>query len=122
VLLTDINTRLSWNISIGNGNEFANESGKIKLNIPDDLLIQDSGDPLRSLIDFVYPDFLKNMKKPKFFQEHVYFPQLWIQSNMLMIISYRWSPKVSKNVLALTRFINQMQIARYTVNISQLNS
>jgi ATP-dependent DNA helicase PIF1 len=52
----------------------ANESGKISLNIPDDLLIQDSGDPLRSLIDFVYPDFLKNMKKPKFFQEHGILP------------------------------------------------
>jgi hypothetical protein len=46
-----------WILSIGNGDGSANESGEISLNIPDDLLIQDLDDPLRSLIDFVYPDF-----------------------------------------------------------------
>ena len=32
-------------------------------------LIKDSSDPLRSLVDFVYPDFLQNMKISDFFQE-----------------------------------------------------
>jgi hypothetical protein len=56
-----------WILSISNGDGSANESGEISLNIPDDLLIQDLDDRLCSLIDFVYPDFFKNMKKPDFF-------------------------------------------------------
>jgi len=32
-------------------------------------LIKDSSDPLRSLVDFEYPDFLQNMKISDFFQE-----------------------------------------------------
>ena len=32
-------------------------------------LIKDSSDPLRSLVDFVYLDFLQNMKISDFFQE-----------------------------------------------------
>jgi hypothetical protein len=85
------------------------------LNIPDDLLIQDLADPLLSLIDFVYSSFLENMKKPFFFKSVVYFLQLLKQSSMLMIIFYRWSPEVRKNILALIWFVNQMQIVRYTV-------
>lgn len=116
----EIKTFAEWILSIGNGNGSANESGEIILNIPDDLLIKDSTDPLRSLIDFVYPDFLENMKK--FFKSVVYLPQIWMQSSMLMIIFYCWSPEVSKNIIAVIRFVNRMQIVRYTVNGSQPNS
>jgi hypothetical protein len=55
----------------GNGNGSANDSGEISLNIPDDMLIQHSADPLCCLIDFVYPDFMENMKKSDFF------PRVW---------------------------------------------
>jgi hypothetical protein len=60
-----------WILSIGNGDGSANKSGEINLNISNDLLIQDSADLLDSLIDFVYPDFLENMKKSNFF------PRVW---------------------------------------------
>jgi hypothetical protein len=39
-----------WILSIGNGDGSANESGEISLNIPDDLLIQDSADPLCPIV------------------------------------------------------------------------
>jgi len=56
-------------LSIGDGIGSANESGKINVLIPDELLIKDSSDPLCSLVDFLYPYFLQNMKILDFFQE-----------------------------------------------------
>jgi hypothetical protein len=58
-----------WILSIGDGIGSANESGEINVPIPDELLIKDSSDPLRSQVDFVYPDFLENMKISNFFEE-----------------------------------------------------
>lgn len=54
-------------LSIGDGIRSANESGEINVLIPDELLIKDSSDSLRSRVDFVYPDSLKNMKISVFF-------------------------------------------------------
>ena len=58
---------VDWILSIVDGIRSANERWEINVPIPDVLLIKDSSDPLRSLIDFVYPDFLQNMKISDFF-------------------------------------------------------
>jgi ATP-dependent DNA helicase PIF1 len=65
----EIRKFVDWMLSIGNGIGSANESAEINVLIPDELLIKDSSDPLRSLVDFLYPDFLQNMKISDFFQE-----------------------------------------------------
>jgi len=65
----EIRKFVDWMLSIGDGIRSANESGEINVPIPDELLIKDSSDPLRSLVDFVYLDFLQNMKISDFFQE-----------------------------------------------------
>jgi len=57
-----------WILSIGDGIGSVNESGEINVHIPYELLIKDSSDPLHSLVDFVYPFFLQNMKISDFFQ------------------------------------------------------
>ncbi|KEH26106.1 PIF1-like helicase [Medicago truncatula] len=59
ILASSINSSKLWRHY---GIRSANESGEINLLIPDEFLIKDSSDPLRSRVDFVYPDFLKNMK------------------------------------------------------------
>jgi len=41
----------------------------MKVEIPEDLLISDTTNPLISLIDFVYPDLNDNLGDPLFFQE-----------------------------------------------------
>jgi len=41
----------------------------MKVEIPEDLLISDTTNPLMSLIDFVYPDLNDNLGDPLFFQE-----------------------------------------------------
>jgi ATP-dependent DNA helicase PIF1 len=65
----DIKNFADWILSIGDGDGNANEGGEIPIKIPDDILIHDNVDPLRALIDFVYPDILQNMTNANFFQD-----------------------------------------------------
>ena len=55
-------------MSIGDGIGSANESGEISIPILDELLIKDSSDSLRSLVDFVSKIFAKH-ENLRFFQE-----------------------------------------------------
>ncbi|KEH24925.1 PIF1-like helicase [Medicago truncatula] len=58
-----------WILSIGEGNDASNENGEMNVEIPEDLLISNTINPLMSLIDFVYPDLNDNLGDPLFFQE-----------------------------------------------------
>ncbi|XP_021974543.1 uncharacterized protein LOC110869610 [Helianthus annuus] len=54
---------------IPNGNVGSENDGEALIEIPDDLAITDSDDPIQSLIDFVYPSILENYKNSGFFSE-----------------------------------------------------
>lgn len=56
-----------WIPSIGEDNDASNENGEMNVEIPEDLLISDTTNPLMSLIDFVYPDLNDNIGDPLFF-------------------------------------------------------
>ncbi|KAI3741126.1 hypothetical protein L1987_58793 [Smallanthus sonchifolius] len=58
-----------WLLDLGEGSIGGSNDGEAIIDIPDDLLITNSLDPVASLIDFVYPSFLENLRNPKFFQE-----------------------------------------------------
>ncbi|KEH31386.1 PIF1-like helicase [Medicago truncatula] len=58
-----------WILSIGDGNDALGDNGEMKVEIPEDLLISDTTNPLMSLIDFVYPDLNDNLGDQLFFQE-----------------------------------------------------
>ncbi|KAI3777345.1 hypothetical protein L1987_47145 [Smallanthus sonchifolius] len=58
-----------WLLDLGEGNVGGINEGDAVIDIPDDILITDSVDPIGSLIDFVYPYILQNYKNPQFFQE-----------------------------------------------------
>ncbi|XP_076905296.1 uncharacterized protein LOC143561021 [Bidens hawaiensis] len=58
-----------WLLDIGEGNVGGSNDGEATIDIPHDLLINDSYDPIQSLIDFVYPSILQNIKIIEFFRE-----------------------------------------------------
>ncbi|XP_076934807.1 uncharacterized protein LOC143601228 [Bidens hawaiensis] len=58
-----------WLLDIGEGNVGGSNDGEATIDIPHDLLINDSYDPIQSLIDFVYPSILQNIKNIEFFRE-----------------------------------------------------
>ncbi|XP_076923383.1 ATP-dependent DNA helicase PIF1-like [Bidens hawaiensis] len=60
-------------LDIGEGNVGGPNDGVAMIDIPDDLLIKDSVDPLSKLFDFVYPDILHNYKKQHYFQDRAIF-------------------------------------------------
>ncbi|KAK9062537.1 hypothetical protein SSX86_019724 [Deinandra increscens subsp. villosa] len=58
-----------WLLDLGEGKLGGCNDGDAIIDIPDDLLIMDSNDPISSLIEFVYPSILENYQKSGFYKE-----------------------------------------------------
>ncbi|XP_057740533.1 uncharacterized protein LOC130957706 [Arachis stenosperma] len=58
----------NWILDVGNGNIGSVVGDESKVEIPDDLLITTTDDPLSHLVDFAYPNLLQNMSDYKYFQ------------------------------------------------------
>ncbi|XP_076912261.1 uncharacterized protein LOC143570511 [Bidens hawaiensis] len=69
-------TRLfaKWLLDIGEGNVDGPNDGVATIDIPEDLLIKDSVDPISKLFDFVYPDILQNYENKHYFQDRAILP------------------------------------------------
>ncbi|KAI3827208.1 hypothetical protein L1987_01280 [Smallanthus sonchifolius] len=63
------NNFAKWLLDLGEGNIGGTNDGEATIDIPEDLLINDSPDPISSLIEFVYPSILQHFKDPDFFRE-----------------------------------------------------
>jgi len=57
-----------WILNVGDGNIGENNDGEFKIEISDDMLIKNSGDPIASIIDSTYPSLLESMSYLSFFQ------------------------------------------------------
>ncbi|KAK9048357.1 hypothetical protein SSX86_032680 [Deinandra increscens subsp. villosa] len=64
-----IRTFTEWLLQLGEGLFGGENDGHAVIEIPDDLLIQDSVNPFEDLIDFVYPSILQNFKHPEYWKE-----------------------------------------------------
>ncbi|KAL6501376.1 hypothetical protein OROGR_026509 [Orobanche gracilis] len=58
-----------WLLDIGEGHVGDSSLGDAVIDIPNDLLISQSNDPIGSLIDFVYPSLLQHHRDINYFQE-----------------------------------------------------
>ncbi|XP_022024588.1 uncharacterized protein LOC110924922 [Helianthus annuus] len=58
-----------WLLDLGEGKLGGSNDGDAIIDIPDDLLIIDSADPISSLIEFVYPSLLENYQSSGFYQK-----------------------------------------------------
>nr|XP_043630287.1 uncharacterized protein LOC122601603 [Erigeron canadensis] len=67
--LQDIQEFAEWILKVGDGVVVAHNDGETEIEIPKELLITDSDDPLQSLIDFTYPNMLNSLQDPMFFQQ-----------------------------------------------------
>lgn len=56
-----------WVLGIGDGSVGEANDEDIKLDIPDDLLIESTGDHIAAIVDNIYPSLLYNMHIPSFF-------------------------------------------------------
>ncbi|XP_076921997.1 uncharacterized protein LOC143583632 [Bidens hawaiensis] len=64
-------TRLfaKWLLDIGEGNVGGPNDGVVMIDIPDDLHIKNSIDPISKLFNFVYSNILQNYKNQHYFQD-----------------------------------------------------
>ncbi|XP_057739669.1 uncharacterized protein LOC130956667 [Arachis stenosperma] len=58
----------NWILDVGNENIGSIVGDESKVEIPDDLLITTTDDPLSHLVDFAYPNLLQNMSDYRYFQ------------------------------------------------------
>ncbi|KAK9047878.1 hypothetical protein SSX86_033160 [Deinandra increscens subsp. villosa] len=58
-----------WLLQLGEGRLGGQNDGHAVITIPDDILIQDSPDPLQDLIQFAYPSILQNFNDPAYWKE-----------------------------------------------------
>ncbi|XP_061364200.1 uncharacterized protein LOC133307665 [Gastrolobium bilobum] len=78
-----------WLLYVDDDNVGDNVDGFSIIKIPDEILINDSNDPLSDLVEFAYPNLLKNMDNSYFFEEYVIFaPTL---ANVCMLHKYLMS-------------------------------
>ncbi|XP_057444316.1 uncharacterized protein LOC130736507 [Lotus japonicus] len=68
-LATEIKEFADWILKIGDGDFESNKRGESDIEIPEDLLIQNSENPLLDLVDFAYPNLVHNMKTEFFLEE-----------------------------------------------------
>lgn len=67
---TDCNKEFAdWILQVGNGEIGDQNDGESYLQIPPDMLIEDSADGVKNLLDFVYPNIISHISAPDFFQE-----------------------------------------------------
>ncbi|KAI3687642.1 hypothetical protein L1987_81342 [Smallanthus sonchifolius] len=59
----------NWLLDLGEGKVGDVTDGESIIDIPEDILITNSVDPISALIDFIYPSILENFKNLNFFQE-----------------------------------------------------
>jgi ATP-dependent DNA helicase PIF1 len=59
----------NWLLDVGEGKVGGSNDGEEVIDIPNDLLINQSADPVSDLIEFVYPSILANLQNDHFFQE-----------------------------------------------------
>ncbi|KAF5822849.1 putative DNA helicase [Helianthus annuus] len=67
--IQEIHEFAKWLLEVGEGNVGDGNDGEATIEIPNDLLITDSTDPIQSLIDFVYPSVLDHFKYRDYFSE-----------------------------------------------------
>ncbi|XP_022040106.1 uncharacterized protein LOC110942639 [Helianthus annuus] len=67
--IQEIHEFAKWLLEVGEGNVGDGNDGEATIEIPNDLLITDSTDPIQSLIDFVYPSVLDRFKDRDYFCE-----------------------------------------------------
>jgi hypothetical protein len=58
-----------WVLGIGDGSVGEANDEDIKVDIPNDLLIESTGDHIASIVENIYPSLLDNMHIPSFFQD-----------------------------------------------------
>ncbi|XP_035837075.1 uncharacterized protein LOC110925357 [Helianthus annuus] len=67
--IEEINSFAKWLLDIGEGNVGGPNDGEATIEVPSNLIINDTSDPISSLIEFVYPSILDNFNSPNYFSD-----------------------------------------------------
>nr|XP_043616290.1 ATP-dependent DNA helicase pif1-like [Erigeron canadensis] len=58
-----------WLLKVGDGKLSEPNDGEVEIEIPDDLLIKSTHDPLSDIIECIYPEYVARLYEPKYFED-----------------------------------------------------
>ena len=67
--VSEIREFAEWILNVGDGKLGGPNEGEVEIDVPEEILIDVADDPIASIIDFTYPNFLDNIHDPAYFQE-----------------------------------------------------
>ncbi|XP_071708078.1 uncharacterized protein [Rutidosis leptorrhynchoides] len=70
--LDDIRNFADWLLNIGDGNVNPSDDGISDVQMPEDVLITDTHDPIGSIISTIYQYYLDNLGNPTYYQQRAF--------------------------------------------------
>ncbi|XP_071695626.1 uncharacterized protein [Rutidosis leptorrhynchoides] len=67
--VADMKAFANWILDVGNGTVGGQNDGEVEITIPDEFLIKQTGEPIKSIVDSTYPDLINNLYEHAYFQE-----------------------------------------------------
>ncbi|XP_074277016.1 uncharacterized protein LOC141600672 [Silene latifolia] len=67
--LAQIKEFSEWILKVGDGEAGDPNDGEVELELPNDILIQHTGDPIASIVDAIYPSLENQLSNPEYLQE-----------------------------------------------------
>ncbi|XP_074306602.1 uncharacterized protein LOC141641854 [Silene latifolia] len=67
--LGEIKEFSEWILKVGDGVAGDPNDGEVELELPNDMLIQHTGDPIASIVDVIYPSLENQLSNPEYLQE-----------------------------------------------------
>ena len=67
--VVEIREFAEWILNVGDGKLGGPNEGEVKIDVPEEILLDATDDPIASIIDFTYPNMLDNIDDPTYFQE-----------------------------------------------------
>ena len=67
--VSEIKEFAEWILKVGDGELGGPNEGEVLIDIPEDILIHETDEPVQSIIDFTYPNLLNHIDDPSYFQE-----------------------------------------------------
>ncbi|XP_074298909.1 uncharacterized protein LOC141629886 [Silene latifolia] len=67
--LAQIKEFSEWILKVGDGEAGDPNDGEVELELPNDILIQHTGDPIASIVDAIYPSLENQLSNPEYLQK-----------------------------------------------------
>lgn len=110
-----------WILKLGDGKLSEPNDGEALIDIPDDMLLMDSLDPIMSITNATYPSLIEHMEDESYFKDRAILCPTNDVVNEVNNHIMDLLPEIYRHIIALIKSVNQIP-AKKEIKMSQLNS